>query len=189
MKKLLSLLAISFLACIGFIPPAAANVNLDCAGQDQWRTIPPATNTPSGPDFGITGVHPGDIPGTAWDDDVAVAIRGMNNEVRITEIETHLYYYDWVENWYSLGGATYKYPKIHIYGGTLRVMVVGTDGNTYQRTWNGSGWNAWAAHSVGQNAYNNASGTSFVYLNYIPPGDHIVLSLYLGVPIYYCVDY
>lgn len=199
MKKLVRVLALGILLTIGapFLSDSAkaAWVDADCAGEDQWRVIPPSTNTPSGPDFGITGTNMegSNMLGTAWDYRSAVVIRGMSNEVRINQVisvnTVGGVVYRWDNNWFSLGGATYKYPKVEVINNNaLRVWVVGTDGNTYHRTWNGSGWNAWVAHSVGQNAYNNTFAISFIYLGYTPPGDVMELSLYLGVPIYWCRD-
>jgi hypothetical protein len=175
MKKLAAVLVA--VAAVTVTPAAANNPPMDAYCDNTWRIIPPQGGALNDPVGGI------------------VAIRGQDNAVWITDmwvVQTDTFY--WENDWSPRGGTTYERPKVSYYtlnGQAIpRIVVVGTDGRTYQNrydTINWVGWTGWQLWGNGRSLYDSLPfTTSFTGTPNTFGEEFLSVSSYLGAPIYRC---
>jgi len=175
------------------LPANPAPVAATCNGL--WQVIPPQGGSLLEP----TVRHFQQIAGSGLDNRVLVAIRGTDNVIWITtlNVASGLTHHEWQNSWEYRGGQTMYVPKVSFYGSgsstVARIIVLGTDGNTWQNRYSPAGWPAgwtgWEILGNGASIYNATQSQTYVSTlspTLGNPADWYVFSNYLTAPIYRC---
>lgn len=160
------LIAGSFAVVAGEDEKPADAAPITFVADNTWRDIPPLGGALSPTTLrGTQGqVLSGGAGNKVW-----VGIRGLDNGVWVSYMNinpTSVSPGAWANFWVNLGGQT-NLPVHWLSSNSeaaLRIRVVGTDGNTYGRTFTHQGWGPWYAHSTGTAAYWGAYGETVTWV-------------------------